>query len=90
MRACAYLRPLAGLEATVGVDPQQLLVATQQTDIQEGLDLLLNEVHPAQGASHIYTLRTEKPEYTSSVAAFEQALFGAKRMQEMRRPKSPM
>ena len=48
-RCCAYLRPLAGLEAAVGVDPQLLLVALEQVHVQEALDLGLDEVHSAFG-----------------------------------------
>jgi hypothetical protein len=44
---CPHLRPLACLEAAVGVDPQQLAVAAQQVHVQEGLDLALNKLHPA-------------------------------------------
>ena len=44
----AHLGPLAGLEAAVGVDPEQLAVGAQQVDVQEGLDLALNEVHAAR------------------------------------------
>ena len=43
-----HLGPLAGLEAAVGVDPEELAVAAQQVNVQEGLDLALNELHTAR------------------------------------------
>ncbi len=46
-----HLSPLAGLEAAVRVDPEQLAVAAQQVHIQEGLDLALNELHAARATA---------------------------------------
>jgi hypothetical protein len=46
-----HLGPLAGLEAAVGVDPEELAVAAQQVNVQEGLDLALNELHTARAST---------------------------------------
>ncbi len=75
----AHLRPLAGLEAAVRVDPEQLLVASQQADIQEGLNLLLNELHSVHTnvahSQHMRRIQTKAPRIPTGQAISAQQVL---------------